>query len=223
MLFYFGHMTVVFLLTPISSTCNLAEKCLFETEETFQDCSPGNHSFYFFKNLFHYFFLYLRFRPSSSLWNFWRWLFFQKLHTWAKAKEAITFAGYLDQLSDQKKGPGLPLEGGVFILFFLKIKKFSLKTNNNKKETNNLANASEELSEIKIDPRTLIPHIRFRSAPDISVRMRLDCLRQKLSPTHRSFISGFWLDSKCLYVITSSPRLCHLWSPRVYSLQLQKL
>ena len=59
MLFYFGRMTVVFLLTPISSTCNLAEKCLFETEETFQDCSPGNHRvFIFFKIYFIIFFIF---------------------------------------------------------------------------------------------------------------------------------------------------------------------
>lgn len=59
MLFYFGRMTVVFLLTPISSTCNLAEKCLFETEETFQDCSPGNHRvFIFLKIYFIIFFIF---------------------------------------------------------------------------------------------------------------------------------------------------------------------
>lgn len=59
MLFYFGRMTVVLLLTPVSSTCNLAEKCLFETEETFQDCSPGNHRVFIKKkNLFHYLFIF---------------------------------------------------------------------------------------------------------------------------------------------------------------------
>lgn len=70
MLFYFGRMTVVLLLTPVSSTCNLAEKCLFETEETFQDCSPGNHRVFIKKKIYFIIFLYLRFRPSLSLWNF---------------------------------------------------------------------------------------------------------------------------------------------------------
>ena len=89
MLFYFGRMSVVFFLTPVSSTCNLAEKCLFETEETFQDCSPGNHRvFIFFKSISLYFYIW----DSDRLPLFGTFeggYFFQEQHTWAKAKEAI--------------------------------------------------------------------------------------------------------------------------------------
>lgn len=63
-------------------------------------------------------------------------------------------------------------------------KVFSLK---------NVAIASHEFSEIKIDPRALTPHKRFLNAPKASVGLLLDCLRHKLFSTHRSIVSGFML------------------------------